>query len=415
MKKTIIVSLLLGILSGVGWAAFEWPDHHCVVRINGEVVTASWKDGKPYVFRQQTMHLLHVRSGPDEVDLAKVLDEQGFQVTLNEDGSIDCNKTQTLAVEGPPPSYNYDTSAPPSASPAHSNQKSYSTRSKRYTKTKYSSGRTTGMVSSQGRPSTSHQTSSSGAYFDISASRAQVESIGQELAVQCRRPISWTFTVVEKSEPNAWTPGEGTVFITTGLLRLQLTKDEIAGILGHEIAHGARQHLPQRRLQDAREDKADRDAAAAQQRAARAKAEYQREMSKEENQNPNSLGALNAKDKYEWEMHRAKEKCARSTARMPSTSPTVTMKQYSTTPSRRRRMPSDWGTALPPATSRTDCSQLCKSCLRTTSKTTGCRHWRVVRAIHPLGKELHANKNCCARKAIDLDRLSGAIQLPVSD
>ena len=305
MKKTIIVSLLLGILSGVGWAAFEWPDHHCVVRINGEVVTASWKDGKPYVFRQQTMHLLHVRSGPDEVDLAKVLDEQGFQVTLNEDGSIDCNKTQTLAVEGPPPSYNYDTSAPPSASPAHSNQKSYSTRSKRYTKTKYSSGRTTGMVSSQGRPSTSHQTSSSGAYFDISASRAQVESIGQELAVQCRRPISWTFTVVEKSEPNAWTPGEGTVFITTGLLRLQLTKDEIAGILGHEIAHGARQHLPQRRLQDAREDKADRDAAAAQQRAARAKAEYQREMSKEENQNPNSLGALNAKDKYEWEMHRA--------------------------------------------------------------------------------------------------------------
>ncbi|MCW5867864.1 MAG: M48 family metalloprotease [Candidatus Eremiobacteraeota bacterium] len=302
MKKTIIVSLLLGILSGIGWAAFEWPDHHCVVRINGEVVTASWKDGKPYVFRQQTMHLLHVRTGPDEVDLAKVVEEQGFKMTLNEDGSIDCNKTLSLAVEGPPPSYNYDTPATTSETPTRSTQKRHSSRSNH---TKYTSGRTAGMVSSQSRPSTSHHTGSGGAYFDISASRAQVESIGQELAVQCRRPISWTFTVVEKSEPNAWTPGEGRVFVTTGLLKLQLTKDEIAGILGHEIAHGARQHLPQRRLQDAREDKADRDAAAAQQRAAKAKADYQREMSKEENQNPNSLGALNAKDKYEWEMHRA--------------------------------------------------------------------------------------------------------------
>ena len=306
MKKTIIVSLLLGALSGIAWAEFEWPSQHAVVRINGEVVTASWKDGKPYVFRQQTIHLLHVRTGPDEVDLAKVLEEQGFRMTLNEDGSIDCNKTQSLAVEGPAPSYNYDTPAPTtSVAPSRSTRKNYTKQSGRYSQGKYKFNSSAGMVPTQNRPSVS-QRSTSGSYVDISASRALVESIGQELAVQCRRPIPWTFTIVERSDPNAWTPGEGKVFVTTGLLKLQLTKDEIAGILGHEIAHGARQHLPQRRLQDAREDKADKDAALAQQRAAKAKADYQREMSKEENQNPNSLGALNAKDKYEWEMRRAK-------------------------------------------------------------------------------------------------------------
>ncbi|MBX3171090.1 MAG: M48 family metallopeptidase [Candidatus Eremiobacteraeota bacterium] len=288
MKKAIFISLLVGALVGVSWAEFEWPGQHTVVRINGEVVTATWKDGKPYVFRQQTLHLLHVRTGPDEIDLARVLEEQGFRMTLNEDGSIDCNKTQSLAVEGPPPGYSYNT---PATTPSRSSRKS---NSRNFSRGKHKYNGTAGMV----------QTQNSGSHIDISASRALVESIGQELAVQCKRPTPWTFTIVEKSEPNAWTPGEGKVFVTTGLLKLQLTKDEIAGILGHEIAHGARQHLPQQRLQIAREDKADRDAVAAQQRAARAKAEYERAMRQEEN--PNSLGALNAKEKYEWEMHRAR-------------------------------------------------------------------------------------------------------------
>ncbi len=54
--------------------------------------------------------------------------------------------------------------------------------------------------------------------------------------------LTWTFVVVENPTPNAFTPGEGFVFVTTGLLDIGLTDDELAGVLGHEIAHGVRRH-----------------------------------------------------------------------------------------------------------------------------------------------------------------------------
>lgn len=71
----------------------------------------------------------------------------------------------------------------------------------------------------------------------------RVETIG--LRVARASPLSdlnWKFVVVDSEVPNAACTGEGNIFVTRGLLDLQLTDDELAGVLGHEIAHGVRRH-----------------------------------------------------------------------------------------------------------------------------------------------------------------------------
>ena len=87
--------------------------------------------------------------------------------------------------------------------------------------------------------------------------RAQrLDEIGQRLARLARRPIPWTFTLVDTTEPNAACCGEGTVFVTTGLLKLNLDDDELAGVLAHEIVHGVRQHVDADYIEVARLQKA---------------------------------------------------------------------------------------------------------------------------------------------------------------
>lgn len=74
-------------------------------------------------------------------------------------------------------------------------------------------------------------------------SRQRVERIGQLIAA--RSPLSglmWNFDVIRSPIPNALCTGEGHVLITEGLLDLNLTDDELAGVLGHEVAHGVRRH-----------------------------------------------------------------------------------------------------------------------------------------------------------------------------
>ncbi len=74
--------------------------------------------------------------------------------------------------------------------------------------------------------------------------RQRVRQIGRAVARQS--PLAgmpWTFEVIETPIPNALCSGEGFVLVTTGLLDLGLTDDELAGVLGHEIAHGVRRHV----------------------------------------------------------------------------------------------------------------------------------------------------------------------------
>lgn len=76
-----------------------------------------------------------------------------------------------------------------------------------------------------------------------SAERKRVRRLGQIVAAQS--PLSgllWKFDVIKDPTPNALCTGEGHVLVTSGLLDLGLTDDELAGVLGHEVAHGVRRH-----------------------------------------------------------------------------------------------------------------------------------------------------------------------------
>lgn len=83
--------------------------------------------------------------------------------------------------------------------------------------------------------------------------QARIDKVGQRVAhFSPLGGIPWKFVLVRERAPNAACVGEGHVFVTTGLLDLGLSDDELAGVLGHEIAHGVRRHCF-RRVEMARE------------------------------------------------------------------------------------------------------------------------------------------------------------------
>ncbi len=70
-----------------------------------------------------------------------------------------------------------------------------------------------------------------------------VEGIAQRLASGTERPgLPWTFTVVDSPSVNAFALPGGYIYLTRGILAHLNSEAELAGVLGHEIAHVTARH-----------------------------------------------------------------------------------------------------------------------------------------------------------------------------
>lgn len=70
-----------------------------------------------------------------------------------------------------------------------------------------------------------------------------VNKVGRWVALHSERPgLNWVFGVVEHDSVNAWAIPGGYVFLTRGLYQRLRDEAELAGVLGHEIAHVQQKH-----------------------------------------------------------------------------------------------------------------------------------------------------------------------------
>lgn len=73
-----------------------------------------------------------------------------------------------------------------------------------------------------------------------------VDRVGHQIASQSERPnLPWTFTILDTPMVNAMALPGGYVYITRGMLERINSEDELAGVLGHEIAHVTARHAAQ--------------------------------------------------------------------------------------------------------------------------------------------------------------------------
>lgn len=84
-----------------------------------------------------------------------------------------------------------------------------------------------------------------GVYDDPELQR-YVNEIGQNLARNSHRPnLPWSFTIVDSPAVNAFALPGGYIYLTRGLMAYIDDEAELAGVLGHEIAHVTARHAAQ--------------------------------------------------------------------------------------------------------------------------------------------------------------------------
>jgi predicted Zn-dependent protease len=79
--------------------------------------------------------------------------------------------------------------------------------------------------------------------YDAPALQAYVSRIGQKLAAESHRPgLSYTFSVVDSPEVNAFALPGGYIYITRGIMAYLNSEAELAAVLGHELGHVTARH-----------------------------------------------------------------------------------------------------------------------------------------------------------------------------
>lgn len=79
--------------------------------------------------------------------------------------------------------------------------------------------------------------------YDDPALAAYVDSVGRRVARASDLPgLSWRFTVLDDPAVNAFAMPGGYIYVTRGLLAHMGSEAQLAGVLGHEIAHVTARH-----------------------------------------------------------------------------------------------------------------------------------------------------------------------------
>lgn len=79
------------------------------------------------------------------------------------------------------------------------------------------------------------------------ALQAKIKHIGQKIAaVSGKSDYVWEFNVIESNVTNAFCLPGGKVFFYTGILKITQNDDQIATVMGHEIAHALARHGAER-------------------------------------------------------------------------------------------------------------------------------------------------------------------------
>jgi predicted Zn-dependent protease len=84
----------------------------------------------------------------------------------------------------------------------------------------------------------------------LPATEAYVRDVGGRLVAVVNDPRwKFSFQVVDQAEPNAFAVPGGHLYVSRGLLALINREDELAGVMGHEIAHVTRRHSARQQRQ----------------------------------------------------------------------------------------------------------------------------------------------------------------------
>lgn len=70
-----------------------------------------------------------------------------------------------------------------------------------------------------------------------------INLVGRRVADQAgRKDLNWAFGVIDSTALNAFAAPGGYILVTSGLFQILESEDELAGVLGHEVAHVVRKH-----------------------------------------------------------------------------------------------------------------------------------------------------------------------------